>query len=85
MDTGHLLPRRRPGMAIACLAAVALSAAGMYAVGRDTRKKEGQESAFYHNQPGGSDTRMSSSDVSAAVSVPKPTSKDRLATRDKDD
>ncbi|TFK73387.1 hypothetical protein BDN72DRAFT_834793, partial [Pluteus cervinus] len=70
-------------MAIACVTAIGLSLIGMYAVGRDTKKKEGQESPYYQGKPGGSDMRMNSSDVSAAVSVPKPLSKERLPTQDR--
>jgi len=69
--------RGRP-MAIACVGAITASLAAMYVMGKDTKRKEGRESAYKHNPiPGNSDVRMNSSDVSAAVSLPAP-GKERL-------
>jgi len=68
-------------MAVVCVAAVSGALAAMYGVGRDTKKKEGGASAYKDGgglSAGGSDVRMTSSDVAAAVSVPKP-GKDRLS------
>ncbi|PPQ92276.1 hypothetical protein CVT25_008584 [Psilocybe cyanescens] len=72
--------------AVACGVAIAATLGGMYATGRDVKSKEG-ESSPYTNQGrgiGGGDKAMTSSDVNAAVSIPKP-GKDRLGTASPND
>ncbi|KAF8069087.1 hypothetical protein FPV67DRAFT_1491066 [Lyophyllum atratum] len=64
-------------MAVACVTVIATSLGAMYFMGLDTKEKEGYESPYKHGAPGGTDMRMNSSDVAAAVSVPKP-GKERL-------
>ncbi|KAF9459698.1 hypothetical protein BDZ94DRAFT_1312199 [Collybia nuda] len=64
-------------MAIACVSAIGLTLGAMYMMGQDTKAKEGRESTYKNSGPGESDMHMNSSDVSAAVSVPKP-GKERL-------
>lgn len=59
-------------MAIACVTAIAGALGAMYIMGQDTKEKEGRESTFKHGAAGQSNMRMNSSDVSAAVSVPRP-------------
>ncbi|GLB42187.1 putative arabinogalactan [Lyophyllum shimeji] len=67
-------------MAIACVSVMVISLGAMYGLGLDTKFKEGAASPY---KPGGgaADKRMSSSDVSAAVSVPKP-GQERLPRRE---
>uniref|UniRef100_A0A8H7XUP0 Uncharacterized protein n=1 Tax=Psilocybe cubensis TaxID=181762 RepID=A0A8H7XUP0_PSICU len=79
--TAQNVGKRGSTMAIACGVAIASALGVMYATGRDVKSKEG-ESSPYTNQGqglGGGDKAMTSSDVNAAVSVPKP-GKDRLST-----
>ncbi|KAF8633144.1 hypothetical protein AX17_004645 [Amanita inopinata Kibby_2008] len=62
---------RGTAMAVACGTVVALSLGAMYVMGKDTKEKEGAIS-LYQSDGKGSDLRMTSSDVSATVSIPKP-------------
>ncbi|RDB27796.1 hypothetical protein Hypma_002150 [Hypsizygus marmoreus] len=59
-------------MAAACVGAITASLGAMYFMGLDTKRKEGLDSPYKRGGFGESDMRMNSSDVSAAVSVPKP-------------
>lgn len=62
-------------MAVVCVAAVGGALAAMYSVNRDVKQKEGSASPYKESDQafaGGSDMKMNSSDVAAAVSVPKP-------------
>ncbi|KAF5310559.1 hypothetical protein D9619_007866 [Psilocybe cf. subviscida] len=65
-------------MAIACGTAIVATLGGMYFTGRDVKSKEGQASPYGNQDHPKGDKAMTSSEVAAAVSVPKPTDKDRL-------
>jgi len=62
-------------MAVACVTAVGAALGAMYFMGRDTKVKEGNESPYRSTKiigAGPSDLKMTSTDVAAVVSVPKP-------------
>ncbi|KAF9010124.1 hypothetical protein BDQ17DRAFT_1347584, partial [Cyathus striatus] len=69
--------RRGTVMAIACVGAITASMAAMWGTGKDAKQKEGVHSPYRRGGEGGSDIAMTSSDINAAVSVPRP-GKDRL-------
>ncbi|KAH6917916.1 hypothetical protein BKA70DRAFT_1213944 [Coprinopsis sp. MPI-PUGE-AT-0042] len=78
--TGKNFGSRGTTMAVACVVAMSATLGSMYYMGSDIKQKEGHASPYHNNGQGhaGTDKAMSSSDVSAAVSLPKPRAKDRL-------
>ncbi|TFK32350.1 hypothetical protein BDQ12DRAFT_659337 [Crucibulum laeve] len=57
-------------MAVTCVGAVGAFLGASWVMGKDVKSKEGAHSPYSNGE--GSDKAMTSSDVSAAVSVPKP-------------
>ncbi|KAJ3561939.1 hypothetical protein NP233_g9883 [Leucocoprinus birnbaumii] len=67
--------KRGTTMAVVCVAAIGGALAAMYRMDKDVKQKEGNTSPYQEHSralQGGSDKKMTSSDVAAAVSVPKP-------------